>query len=231
MFRPQSHEEITWQGQIASILALTETQIALRLLCWIIIPIAWAILTGRMAGPILILAAWVIAADPRLDSLAPRFEVMVRTGKLKRERANKAVVAFFLGLALTILWLTGYWPGISWELGSGRLWLIWATGSDGFGPLWLWLRFAVIVAVPLLIIEPLQATDWALAIEKLWPKAREAQSANFSPGSKAVRKARHGMRLDPTTSGGGSVTVTQQQQEEAEPHPADTTQTMRVDGV
>lgn len=227
MFKQQSHEEITWQGQIASILALTETQLAIRFATWILVPIGWAILTGRMAGPILILAAFVVAVDPRLNSAIP-LDVAVRTGKLKRERANKAVVAFFLGVALTAMWLTGYWPGISWELGDGRLWVIWETGSDSFGPLWLWLRFAVIAAVPLLIVEPLQATDWALAIERLWPKAREVQFGNASVGSKAIRKAKHGLPLKASTTGGNGVVVAQQEQLPNEP---DTTQTMRVDGV
>lgn len=109
--------------------------------------------------------------------------------------------------------------------------MAWWGGSNSVPAFWLWLRLAVIAAVPLLIVEPLQATDWALAIEKLWPKAREAQSGIFDPGSKAVRKAKHGMNLRKYNGGNGGGDGAEAQTEEATPNDPDTTQTMRVDGV
>ncbi len=227
MMRPQTTEEITWQGTIKSILALTLVQALLRLFVGVVLFISWVLLTGRGAGPLLVGAAAIVATGLRMRSFIPP-EPRVKTGKLSAERANTAVITGLLGIVLIGLWLTGYWPQLWWELGERRLWVAWATGSCSVPVIWLWIRLSLIVTIPWSTIRPFKDTDWALAIERMWPKAREVQFGQAQAIGKAIQHPRAGrqLRYNQTQQPPQLVVPTVQQ-----PHAPDNTPTMKVDGV
>jgi len=225
--RPNTMETITWEGTIKSILSLGIVQVLLRLFVSVVLLIAWVLLTGRGAGPILIGASIIIATGLRVRSFVP-LEPHIKTGKVTNERAKTAIVTGMLGITLVVLWATGYWPQLWWELGEGRLWVAWATGSRSVPVIWLWIRGALIVASPWAVIQPFKNVDWALAIETLWSKAREAQFTQADIESPAVRRPRAGKRIRHNTTQAPAAVI---QQAAPQPNKPDTTTPMKVDGV
>lgn len=220
-------EKISWQSTLIGALALVGAQIALRLAA--IVPvIAWILLTGRWAGPLLIFTSWTIAARVRVRSLFP-FRATVSTRSLKRYEARKALILFVGGLLLLGLSITAYWPAIGWEIGAGRLWLSHPWGSLGLSPIWLWLRLALIAGMPWALLRPGMNLDWVLDIETRWPKAREVGFGQADIESPAVRRASQPRlkRLPQRTGDGPAAPLVSIQT----PNAPDSDLVMKVDGV
>ena len=175
--------------------------LAVRVLLPPILVAAWAVLVGRAAGPLLLLAAAALTAANQRVPPAQRAQTWL---------------AWLIGSGLTACWLLDAWPVpaavLQYRLAQGLTpataghWLpLWSVLGRAFEPMgaWLFWRVALAVALPLGTPAPWSALNWRTLTEIVAPLL--AESIRHTPDRANPEDKTPVARADsaPPTGGGG----------------------------
>jgi hypothetical protein len=178
----QTFERITLKDTLLGAAFYWLAMIGLRLLALIYV-IAWALITGRGAGWLILAAVVLTLQSVRIHSVAPpSYEIAFDSEKYAEHR--KAVsVAVFVGAALCALHLLDVWPALYWQWGDGRVWWMLPSESGALPHLVTWARFVFVAVSAWVIWTPSKLLDWTLRTEQTHPKQREMTVAQADPES------------------------------------------------
>ena len=175
-------EKITLRDTFLGALIYWAGQIVLRILL-LVYMVAWAIITGRAAGWLILGLLALYAQDLTITSLRPPvYALRWATDKLRTHR-QAALLALICGCTLCIAHLTDMWPSLWWDFGGGRMWWMTATMSGSLSPLLTWVRFLFVGASLWVVWSPSLLLNWVFQIEQTHPKARETTFAQADPAS------------------------------------------------
>ena len=178
----QTFERITLKDTILGALLFWAAMLALRLAA-VGYVVAWALVTGRGAGWIVLVLVILTLQDVRVDSVVPlSYSISFDSAKYLKHRRSYTV-ALLAGAALCALHLVDVWPAIHWEWGDGQAWWVAGRWSGALSPLWTWLRVIFIAGSAWVIWSPSLLLNWVLKTEQVYPKARETTYAQGDPES------------------------------------------------
>jgi hypothetical protein len=175
--------------------------LAVRVIAPPLLVALWAVLVGRAAGPLLLLAAAALTAANRRVPPAQRATTWL---------------AGLIGLGLTACWLLDAWPvpaavlqySLRQSLAAATAghWLpMWSVARRAFEPMgaWLFWRSALAVALPLGTPAPWSALNWRTLTEIVAPLF--AESIRHTPERTNQEDKTPVAREDsaPPTGGGG----------------------------
>ena len=159
--------------------------LAVRVIAPPVLVAAWAVLVGRAAGPLLLVAAALVTIANRRVPPTSRAQTWL---------------AWLIGAGLTACWLLDAWPvpsaGLQYSLRQGLTdatagqWLpMWSVARRAFEPMgaWLFWRIALAVALPLGTPAPWSALNWRTLTEIVAPLFAESirhQSDRANPEDK-----------------------------------------------
>lgn len=133
--------------------------------------IAFTMYEAFLIGTFHCLVMYLVALTSVLKVNANHHQVWVEYDKsnelFKFSFSASIVGATMLALGMKI------WPG--YEIGGGRLWVIFNTFSAGMHPIWMWIR-VLLIAIPFLILAPTDVLEWVAVIESIFTRFR---STNF----------------------------------------------------
>ncbi len=170
-------EKITGAGTRTDILLLTACRLGLRI-GWLAALVVAILAIGRATGWLLLAAVAGYWLRPQFTRRPLALTIGLRPGWQQHRR--RLLTGLGLGALLTLWQVSGLWPlAWAWSYGGGQLWLATPGGSRSVAGGWLILRILLGVLPALLYYNALDA-EWALRLEVLLPKVREAGPGRLS---------------------------------------------------